>query len=172
MATRVPEIEQELESRVAEMAMEVVEVEWAGSRRRPILRIRIDRVDRIDHVDSVPGSEVTVDDCVRVSRELEGWLDEHPALSERYVLEVSSPGVERPLNRRRDFVRFEGKEISVKAREEIDGVGSKRAHGVLLGVEDAGDTYQVVLRLENGSTASIDRSEIVRANLVFRWGDD
>ena len=57
---------------------------------------------------------VTVDDCARVSRALEGWLDEHDEIPERYVLEVSSPGIERPLTRPRDWERFVGEPVVVE----------------------------------------------------------
>ncbi len=163
MTTRLPEIELELESRVADLAMEVVELQWAGNKRRPILRLRI------DHVDPGPESGVTVDDCARVSRELEAWLDEHPSLSERYVLEVSSPGVERPLHRKQDFERFRGEEVALKLREPLEGRNQSRVEGILAEVEGLDDSYRVVLDLQDGSTVRVGRDQIVKANLVFRW---
>ena len=97
MARPVREVEQELEARIATLGYELVEVEWAGSSHRPIVRIRIDWPGDA-------GSEaIGVDDCARVSRALEPWMDEMGAMPERYVLEVSSPGVDRPLVRPRDF---------------------------------------------------------------------
>ena len=98
----IREIEGDLESRVEALGLELVNLEWAGSGARPIMRLRV------DWTDSKPGAGITVGDCARVSRELERWLDQHPAVPERYVLEVSSPGVERPLKRRRDYERFVG----------------------------------------------------------------
>jgi ribosome maturation factor RimP len=92
----VDEIERELEGRVEGLGYELVELRWGGSGRRPLLKLRIDRPD------SAPGRGVTVEECASVSRALEPWLDGHEELSERYVLEVSSPGVERPLVRARD----------------------------------------------------------------------
>src|SRR5690606_39553856 len=88
-------LERELEARLESLGFELVELERAGSRTRPVLRLRID-VAAGDH-------GVTLDDCARVSRALEPYLDTVEGLPERYVLEVSSPGVERPLVRARDF---------------------------------------------------------------------
>ena len=73
----VPEIDQGLEARVEDLGYELVDVQWGGSGRRPLLRLRIDRPD------TVRGEGVTVDECAKVSRSLETWLDEHEALAER-----------------------------------------------------------------------------------------
>lgn len=170
MAKPIPEIARELESRVEAMSMELVDLEWAGNDRRPILRIRV------DFPDSEPGSGVTVDDCVRVSRELEPWLDEHPALSERYVLEVSSPGVERPLRRRRDFERFAGREAVLQGEGPLGGTGHKRLQGLLGGVEggseDEPGSFVVLLETGAGDRVRIPGGDILRANLVFRWEEE
>lgn len=168
MATPIPEIDRELEERIGALAMELVEAEWAGSNARPILRLRV------DHSDSEPGRGVTVEDCVRVSRALEPWLDEHPGLPEKYTLEVSSPGVERPLHRRRDFERFAGEEVVVKGRGPLADGGSARVEGVLEGVEDAAEEgaaegYRVLVRLGGEEVIAVPREDIVRARLIFRW---
>lgn len=167
MGQPIPGIEEELEGRVEALAMEVVELEWAGSQARPILRLRVDLPD------SSPGHGVTVNDCVRVSRALEPWLDEHPDVPERYTLEVSSPGVERPLRRRRDFVRFAGSEVVVKTEQIVPAVKSRRIEGTLEGVEgEEEEIYRVQVRLGNGTVVEVPRDGIVRAHLMFRWEDE
>ena len=159
----IPEIEHELESRVEELGYELVEIRWGGSGRRPMLKLRIDKQD------SAPGSGVTVDECAVVSRALESWLDEHEGLSEQYVLEVSSPGVDRPLVRPRDFERFRGERVAVKGKEVLLG-RSTRLEGELMGLEGEGtDEEQVRLRLPSGEEVGIPRSEIRKAHLVFTW---
>ena len=159
----VPEIDRELDARVESEGFELVDVQWAGSSRRPILRVRV------DHADSVPGKGVTVDECAKVSRALEPWLDAHPGVPERYVLEVSSPGVDRPLNRRRDFQRFRGEQVAVKGHDVLAG-RARRLEGELLGLEDAeGKSETIRLRLPDGDEVSIPRSAIAGANLVFTW---
>jgi ribosome maturation factor RimP len=173
MASPIPGIEEGIEDRVEALSMEMVELEWAGSAARPILRLRVDLPD------STPGKGVTVNDCVRVSRALEPWLDEHPDVPERYTLEVSSPGVERPLRRRRDFRRFAGSEVVVKVDNVLPGTKSRRLEGVLEGVEE-GDAatpdelgpYTVLVRLGKGTEVRVPSEEIVRAHLVFRWDDE
>jgi len=159
----VPEIERELEGRIAELGYDLVEVRWAGSGRRPLLKLRIDRRD------SVPGRGVTVDDCATVSRALEPWLDTHESLSERYVLEVSSPGLDRPLVKGRDFERFRGERVAVNGNDVLAG-RARRLEGELLGLQETeSGSEQVVLRLPDGDEVSIPRSDIRKAHLVFTW---
>ncbi|MCH1569984.1 MAG: ribosome maturation factor RimP [Longimicrobiales bacterium] len=159
----VPEIDQGLEGRVEELGYEVVELRWGGSGRRPMLKLRIDRPD------TGPGEGVTVDECAKVSRALESWLDEYEGLSERYVLEVSSPGVDRPLSRPRDFERFKGEHVAVKGKEVLLDRAT-RIEGELLGLAKSGtDEESVLLRLPSGEEVSIPRSDIRKAHLVFTW---
>ena len=72
------------------LGFDLVEFRRRGSRARPVLEVRIERRD---------GAPLAVDDCARVSRAIEARLDESKLAGERYVLEVSSPGVERPPTR-------------------------------------------------------------------------
>lgn len=155
----VAELERELERQVVALGYELVEVERAGDARRPILRLRVDRPD------STPGSGVTLDDCAHVSRALEAYLDAHPGLAPTYVLEVSSPGVERPLVRPEDFERFAGQDVAVMGRGALAG-RARRLEGELLGLVDD----RVRLRLAGGDEVEIPRAEITRAHLQFRWG--
>jgi ribosome maturation factor RimP len=156
---------QEMESRVEGLGYELVEVEQAGHRRRPILRLRIDRAD------AETSGGVTVEDCRTVSRALESWLDERPGMAETYVLEVSSPGVERPLVRTRDFARFAGQEVALHGRAPLAG-RSRRLEGELLGVRGEGADERIALRLPSGEEIEVARAEITRAHLVFRWGGE
>ncbi len=158
------ELEHLLELQVDHLGYELVELEQLGSKTRPLLRLRIDRPD------SEPGKGVTIDDCARVSRAIERYLDEQGEIGERYGLEVSSPGLERPLRRRRDFERFSGREIVIKTQNAVGDHG-KRLEGVLLGLQDQGDDERIQLELPSKQMLSIARSEVVRAHLVFRWED-
>lgn len=166
MAGPVPAVQRtvarELDARVTELGYELVDVDWAGSSARPLIRIRIDRAV------GEPGS-VTVDDCARVSRALEGWLDAVESMPERYVLEVSSPGVDRPLKRSADFERFAGKKVAVKGPAPLAGRAT-RLEGELLGLaRSAEGEERVRLRLAGGDEVEIPRSEISGARLVFEW---
>jgi len=163
MGKAIPEVARELDVRVSELGYELVDIEWAGSARRPIVRVRVDRPD------SVAGETgITADDCAVVSRGLEPWLDELTSLPDTYVLEVSSPGVERPLVRANDFRRFAGAQVAIKGKHPLVEGMARRLEGELLGLaEEAGE--QVLLRLPSGEEVSIDRKKIVGAHLIFRW---
>jgi len=159
----VADVERDVEQKVEDLGFELVELRWGGSRRRPQLQLRIDRPD------SNPGQGVSVDDCAVISRALEPWLDEHEGLSERYVLEVSSPGVDRPLTKRVDFERFRGQQVAVKG-EGVLADRATRLEGELLGLDEKeGEAEAVRLRLANGDEVTIPRSKIRKAHLVFTW---
>ena len=163
MAKPIAEVEDQLEPRVRDLGYEVVDVEWAGSDRRPILRIRIDHIEA-----ELVGDGITVDDCVEVSKGLERWLDALEAMPEGYTLEVSSPGVDRPLNRAEDFVRFVGREIAVKGPEVLAGRATY-LEGELVGLEEEAEGPGTIrLRLPGGDEVAIPRSEISGARLIFR----
>lgn len=157
-----PSLEEVLEARTEALGFELVELERAGSKTRPVLRVRVDRPD------AVPGQGVSLEDCTRVSRALEEYLDALPGMPATYVLEVSSPGVERPLVRRRDYERFRGHEIAVRGYAPLAGRG-RRLQGELLGLEDGAEGEMVRLRLEDGEEVVVPREGIARAHLVFRW---
>lgn len=153
----------ELEAMVDALGFELVEAELGGTRARPVVRLKIDRPD------SAPGQGVMVEDCVRVSRALEAELDQRPGTSPAYVLEVSSPGVERPLVRRRDWERFAGQEVALRGTQALAG-RAKRLEGTLLGLRGAEGEERVALRLGDDEEVEVPLAEISRAHLVFHWG--
>ncbi len=159
-----PSQEQVIEQRLAALGFELVELERGGTRTRPVLRIRADRPD------AEPGQGITLEDCARISRSLEEYLDALPGMSDRYVLEVSSPGVERPLVRSRDFERFAGHDIALRGYGPLAG-RSRRLEGELLGLAQGPDGETVRLRLNDGEEVEVPRAEIARAHLVFRWSN-
>ncbi len=160
MARPVAEVAAQLDDRLVALGFELVEVEWAGSKSRPIIRIRVDRPEG--------GGAVTVDDCAKVSRGLEPWLDELESLPERYVLEVSSPGLDRPLVRTRDFERFAGEDVVVKGGAPLVG-RSRRLEGVLLGLVGEEGRERIQLRLPNGDEVEVPWEKVSGAHLVYRW---
>jgi ribosome maturation factor RimP len=84
------------------------------------------------YIDSPEG--ITLDDCSRVSHQVSGILDVEDPIGENYNLEVSSPGLDRPLFGRRDFQRFTGSRVTVKLRTKISG--QRRFKGELQGIQD------------------------------------
>lgn len=155
----------ELEAMIEALGFELVEAEIGGVRARPLVRLKIDRPD------SVAGQGVTLEDCTRVSRALEAELDARPGTSPAYVLEVSSPGVERPLVRRRDWERFAGQEVAIRGNTLLAG-RAKRLEGTLLGLRGAEGEEQVALRLPDGEELEVRLADITRAQLVFHWGSE
>jgi ribosome maturation factor RimP len=157
-------LEHAIRERVEALGFELIELERAGSKTRPVLRVRADRPA------SAEGAGIGLDDCARISRSLEEYLDALPAMPDKYVLEVSSPGVERPLVRGSDFERFAGHEVAVRGYAPLAG-RSRRLEGELLGLVERPDGDAVRLRLGDGEEVEVLRSEIARAHLVFRWND-
>jgi len=92
------------------MGMELVLAEYLTEHGRKILRLFIDK----------PGG-VSIDDCADVSRELGAVLDVEDLIPRRYILEVSSPGLDRPLVKETDYVRFAGRKANIRTRQAIDG---------------------------------------------------
>jgi ribosome maturation factor RimP len=122
------------------------------------------RIDRRD------GEKVTVDDCARASRALEARLDEGDLVTERYVLQVSSPG-ERPLRTPAEWRRFVGRWASVLA-PDFGG----RLEGEILAIESADESGDggtgvaaVLLRPERGEAKRIPLAGIKEARLAFRF---
>lgn len=155
-------LETELRKRVEALGYDLVQMERAGSRSRPIIRLRVDKPD------GRPGQSVTVDECAQVSRALEPFLDECHQLSDRYLLEVSSPGLERPLIRRRDFERFAGEQVALHGVGLLDG-GRRRLRGELVGASEREGQEYIALRLAEGRIVEVPRKDIERAHLVFHW---
>ncbi|MFQ5679441.1 MAG: ribosome maturation factor RimP [Gemmatimonadota bacterium] len=150
-------LESALEQLVERLGFELVAVERGGSSRRPLLRVRIDRPGSGD-------SGITVEDCARVSRAVSGLLEEAPEAPGEYILEVSSPGVERPLVRPRDYRRFAGREVTLRGYAPLLG-RSRRLSGVLLGLEEETDSIAVRVGDER---VEVPLAAIAKANLVYR----
>lgn len=133
----------------AEM-MELVHVEFQREGQGRILRLYIDK----------PGG-VILDDCARVSRQMSDLLDVHVDAEGKYHLEVSSPGIERPVSKAADFKRFAGRRIEVRIFPKI--AGRKKVKGILDGISEA-DVVTVIT--EDGSI-EIPRARITRARLII-----
>ena len=134
---------------------DLVELRAAGSRNRPTLQLRIDRRD---------GAPVTVSDCALVSRAVEARLESEHKVGPEYVLEVSSPGIERPLHRAAEWRRFEGQRASV-----LSPMLHGRAEVEILGVEGSEGAESVVLRTAQGIEQRIALADVKDARLAFTW---
>ena len=130
-----------------------------------IVRLRLmggDEARRLQIMAETPEGDMVVEDCARLSRAISEVMDAADPIAGEYTLEVSSPGVDRPLTRLKDFENYDGFE----ARIELDRVaeGRKRFRGVLAGVE--GDAIGIDLEGED-STAMIPFEWIVDAKLIL-----
>ncbi len=130
-----------------------------------IVRLRLmggEHARRLQIMGERPDGDMNVEDCARLSRAISEVMDAADPITGEYTLEVSSPGVDRPLTRLKDFANYEGFE----ARLELDRVaeGRKRFKGQLAGVEDG----QVAIDLEGEeATAMIPFAWIVEAKLML-----
>jgi ribosome maturation factor RimP len=137
-----------------EAQFDLVELRQGGTKSRPVLEVRIDRRD---------GQKVTVDDCARASRALEARLDGGGLVSERYVLQVSSPG-ERPLRTPDEWRRFVGRWASVLA-PDFGG----RLEGEIVALDEDGGEVAVTLKPERGEAKRIPLTAVKEARLAFRF---
>ena len=116
-------------------------------------------------VDKPPG--ITLDDCVEVSREVSAILEVEDPIRSAYRLEVSSPGLDRPLKKSTDFERFAGKKVRLKSKNLIDpdqrGTTRKTFVGTLLGFED--DNVRLELTDKQGGVIAIPLADLDKANL-------
>jgi ribosome maturation factor RimP len=150
-------LEQQVAESLAALGFELVEFRVGGSARRPLLSVRIDRAD------SAPGHGVTVDDCAVASRTLEAWLDREGVGGGRYILEVSSPGVDRPLRTIGDWQRFTGSAVDVL----IPPLGGR--FRVRVGAVSTAPEPVVELVFPGGERRSMRLTDIKEARLGFDW---
>jgi ribosome maturation factor RimP len=148
------QIRQLAEPVLASVGMELVQVECLRMQARWVVRIYMDREEE----------GVTLDDCALISNQLGDLLDVHDVPPGPYTLEVSSPGLDRPLQRDKDFLKYRGSRINLRIREKIDG----RRHfcGDLTDYED-GESGKVLVMRVAGKIYRIPREAVVKANLVY-----
>ena len=132
------------------MGYEVVRVLFTGG-RKPTLQVMTERSD---------GGDVTVEDCAEISRTVSALLDVEDPIAGPYQLDVSSPGIDRPLVRREDFSRFSGYVAKVETKKGCDG--RRKFRGKLLGID--GDTIRLD---QDGEILEFDFDDVRRAKLVL-----
>jgi ribosome maturation factor RimP len=142
---------------VASLGMELVEIEFKREGRAMVLRLFVDRE-----------GGVMLDDCAQVSRELSEILDVEDFIPGHYTLEVSSPGLNRPLTKESDYGRYKGRLVKIRTYGLLsDDAGNSRKTftGELLGLEDG----IVRLKLKEGQTAGVPLDKVAKANLEFEF---
>ena len=137
---------------LSSLGLQLVDVEIVGSGKARTLRLSIDRDGGVD-LDALAEANGPVSDA----------LDAIDALSGPYTLELSSPGVERPLRRPSDFARFLGTTVSVKSHDPVDG--ARRHRGLLVEADEVGIAVEV-----EGQHRRFSYDAIASARTVFEWG--
>lgn len=136
-----------------ELGFELIDVEYLTDRGRWVLRLYIDRE-----------GGVTIDDCAKVSNELGDLIDIKNIIEHEYFLEVSSPGLNRPLKKEADFIRVIGKKVKVRTKTPLNG--QRNFMGVLK------DFKERELHIQSeGQLITVAWSDIEKANLVYEFDD-
>jgi ribosome maturation factor RimP len=146
LASRIEDL---IRPTIEELGFEIVRIELLGE-MNPCLQIMADRLDQ---------TAMTVDDCARISRAVSAIMDVEDPITNAYTLEVSSPGLDRPLVKPAHFERFKGNEIRLERR----GVGDsqRRFRGQLLGLE--GDNVKLLIK---GEEVQIPFVDVLKAKMV------
>ena len=140
-----------IEPALVDMGYELVRVAINGAEMKTV-QIMAERQDRKD---------MTVDDCEKISQTASALLDVADPFSGRWVLEVSSPGIDRPLVKPEDYERFKGEEAKVELNTDIDG--RKRFKGILKGIQGTKITVDF-----EGIDVSFDFADVAKAKLTFK----
>jgi ribosome maturation factor RimP len=167
-------LEQLIVPAVEGQGYEFVDLQWSrgAGKNGAVLRITIDR--------PIGQGHVSHSDCVRVSREVSALLDVHDVVPGRYQLEVSSPGVDRPLKRPADFLRFIGQRAKVRMRPDAlksnlgpaaapppdSKVGPRR---MFSGVIEAVDGELIHMQADGVGKVALHTAEMEKANLLFAF---
>ena len=145
-------IEELIQPTVTEMGYELVDVEFVKEGQNWYLRFYLDKEGGIN-----------IDDCEKASKAIEKLLDEKDPIEQAYILEVSSPGLDRQLKKDKDFVKYAGSLVDVKLYKAVDG--SKEFQGTLKGLEG----NIITIEDENGNELSFDRKDtaVIKLAVIF-----
>jgi ribosome maturation factor RimP len=150
--TDVAAIAGQIEAEVKSLGYELVRVAMIGGTSDPTLQVMAERPDT---------RQLALGDCEAISRRLSEWLDANDPIEGSFRLEVSSPGIDRPLTRLKDYADWEGHEVRISLREQREG--RKQYSGTLNGVD--GDA--VKLTDKSGQAHDLPFSDISSAKLLL-----
>ncbi len=140
-----------LQTILGEHNAELVDITLSRTNNKAYLRILVDKQ-----------SGINIDECSRVNRELGDALDSDNAIQESYTLEVSSPGLDRPLKNRRDFEKIIGEQIDLFTRDSVED------KPFFQGTAEAVDDEGVSIKLKDSRTVKILFNNISKANLIIK----
>ena len=145
------EVRAQMEPILDDLDVELIDVSWGGAR----LRLTVD-------TDAGIPTSLLATATKNISRE----LDATDPIPGKYTLEVTSPGLERPLRRPAHFARAVGDQVSVKLTSDAAADGERRVRGVLT----AADEQRIVIDTGEDASRTIDLADIAKARTVFEWG--
>ncbi len=143
------QLQQMIEPLIVDLGLELVGIEFATSASGGLVRVYIDEPER----------GVGIEDCERASREISALLDVNDPIAGRYTLEVSSPGLERPLFTPEHFRRFAGEQVKITVNLPLDG--RRRFQGAITDIDDERVTID-----QDGKPVTIAHANIAKARLV------
>ena len=153
MMDEFSEIRQVIEPSIENLGFEIVRLKWVAENKRKILQLMIEPKD---------GGIVTVENCEEISRTISAILDVEDIIADEYNLEVSSPGIDRPLTRLKDFDKFKNFEAKIETRLAIND--QRRFRGKVIEVN--GEEINFELK-DNGEVVTIEFPNISEAKLVL-----
>ena len=151
MANKAEQLIEALEPLAESHALELVTVEVAGTRKNPILRVYLD----------TPAGGITLDELADAQEWVDAKVEQLDPFEDAYTLEVSSPGIDRPLRKAADYERFAGEECVVYLKK---GLAPAKVGGTLRGLEGE----RVLVQQEDGTAAGIELAHIKKANIIGR----
>ncbi|MCF8467656.1 MAG: ribosome maturation factor RimP [Sneathiella sp.] len=146
----IEKIEAMIAPSLADMGYELVRITLTGNDKK-VLQIMAEKAD----------GTMTIEGCTEVSRMVSALLDVEDPISGAYDLEVSSPGIDRPLTRQKDFERWAGFEAKVELEQAVDG--QRRYRGKLLGLKED----MVLLQSDDGAKLELPFSDVRKAKLIL-----
>ncbi len=146
---------------------EVFDVEFKSEPSGWILRIYVEKLGSSEGKASTRDAAIDLELCSQVARELSPALDVADVIPHRYHLEVSSPGVERPLKKRQDYERFQGEKAKLRLHSAEQG--QKVLVGTITGVESSSSDALVLIQ-DGSRTYKVALSNVSAARLVFEFG--
>lgn len=155
MANKTEEIIESLVLGIIPEEYELVDTEYVKEGSQYYLRILVDRV--------AEDERISLEDCQKLSRLFSEMLDEKDPIKDQYMLEISSPGIDRALKKERDFAREKGKDVELKLYKPVNG--QKEFEGKLIGLKED-DTVQIEY---NGQIIEFKRKDIaiIKLKVVF-----
>lgn len=162
LSTKVAELTQIIAPAVAACDVALWGIEFVPQGRRSLLRIYIESLPE----DKAQDKQVTIEDCAAVTHQVSGVMDVHDPIAGEYVLEVSSPGFDRPFFSAEQLQDYVGERIGLRLIHAI-GTGAQKRRKVT-GVLEAMNERQITVTSEEGETFEIELANIDKANLIYQ----